>query len=550
MIYILADNVTSPLGATTAQNYEAVAAGRSALRRCERWHGLEQPFSAALFTEEQTQGMAQKGLTRFESLAYCSALAAIRDSGISVSRPDTIFILSTTKANIELGDAMPSESAQHIAAKLGFKSQPIVVCNACISGVSAIMLAQRLLESGRYGYAVVCGADVQSLFTVAGFQSLGALSQEPCRPFDIDRTGLSLGEAAATIVFGREAPEGGAAWAVTDSAARNDACHVVTPSRQAEGASNALRAIDSSGAAFVNVHGTGTMFNDQMEAVALGRSGMDHLPVSALKGYFGHTLGAAGILETVMAMASADNKLLPPSLGFSEQGVSVNIGISSKSIPLEGQDFVKMISGFGGGNAAMMVRKVTPEPFRQKSLPAIRKLHSVHIESPVKLADMYRERAVAYPRFFKMDGLSRLGFMAAEMLPEVEDKEGCAVVLCCHSSSVATDRRFLHTLSTGEEGLPSPSLFIYTLPNIVAGEIAIRHRLKGETSLYIMPRRDDEMAWQLAEAAFMDPSVSTVIGGWLDYEDDEHFEAELFIAGLDLNDKNITTDFTDLANFR
>lgn len=528
-IYRLSDNVTSPLGSTTAGNYEAVMEGCSALRCYDNWHGLGHTLWASLFTEEQTMAMAQDGLSRFESLAFVSARSALRDCSLDVSHSRVVFILSTTKANIEDGSAMPAESAQHIARRLGIRTQPIVVCNACISGVSAILLAQRLLSAGKYDYAVVCGADVQSRFTVAGFQSLGALSEEACRPFDMDRTGLNLGEAAATIVLSSIPPTAAAAWAVTACAVRNDAYSMVTPSRTAEGACRAIDAVACDDVAFVNAHGTGTLFNDQMEAVALSRMGLGSVPVNALKGYFGHTLGAAGILETVISMAAADAHRLPGTKGFSELGVSGKINISGSSMSIEGYDFIKIISGFGGGNGALRVQKVVPQQVVKPSVPCVLKAHSVHIAAPGRLSDLYRSKGVDYPRFFKMDGLCRLGFMAAEqLLPEVDDRTGCAVVLCCHSSSVVTDSRFLQALAEGED--VSPSLFIYTLPNIVTGEIAIRHRLNGETSLYILPRRDDELVWHLVETTFQDDTVSTVIGGWLDYADDEHYEADMYVA--------------------
>ena len=213
MIYKIADNVLTPLGETTAQNYEAVKAGRSLLRRYEGAWGIPEPFCASLFSEEQNQTLAIEGLTRFESLVVRSARSAIMEAGIDPSQQRVVLILSTTKANIELLEAGgrrqelrepgPAEAAKRIAEVLGVVTQPIVVCNACISGVAAIILAQRLLEGGAYDYAIVCGADVLNLFTVSGFQSLKAVSEDVCKPFDIERLGLNLGEAAATIVLGR-----------------------------------------------------------------------------------------------------------------------------------------------------------------------------------------------------------------------------------------------------------------------------------------------------------------------------------------------------------
>ena len=134
---------------------------------------------------------------------------AIAQTQIDISSPRVVLVLSTTKGNVEiLGDnkhdiqtELPGKSAQKIASILGMTSSPIVVCNACISGVSAIIIASRLIESKVYDNVIVCGADSQSPFIVSGFQSLMALSETICKPFDMERTGLNLGEAAATIIL-------------------------------------------------------------------------------------------------------------------------------------------------------------------------------------------------------------------------------------------------------------------------------------------------------------------------------------------------------------
>ena len=169
MVYQLADNITSPLGMTSAQNYQAVKAGQTALAPYANLWEIPEPFTAALFSEAQWQAMARQGMTRFESLAYASASRAIRESGIDPGSPRVVFILSTTKGNIELISGGPSDesilypstAAQHVAQRLGITTVPLTVCNACISGVSAMVLALRLLEAGNYDYAVVCGADTQ-----------------------------------------------------------------------------------------------------------------------------------------------------------------------------------------------------------------------------------------------------------------------------------------------------------------------------------------------------------------------------------------------------
>ena len=349
MIYKIADNILSPLGETTAQNYEAVKAGRS-----------------VNLTKGTVPIVRNEGLTRFEAMAVKSAKRAIQEAGIDPGKDNVVLILSTTKANIEVlsqgnEDPGPAHAAKSIAEELGVITEPIVVCNACISGVAAIILAQRLLEHRDYDYAIVCGADVLSEFTVSGFHSLKAVSEEPCRPFDMERLGLNLGEAAATMILTVDSGQ----WAIEAGAIRNDAFHISSPSKDGEGARLALEAIGAEAVkdslAQINAHGTATMFNDQMESVAIERAGLNTVPVNSLKGYFGHTLGAAGILETIITMAALDDHTVLGTKGFEERGVSGKILLSSENQTTDKDRFVKMISGFGGGNAAIMASKIRNE---------------------------------------------------------------------------------------------------------------------------------------------------------------------------------------------
>ena len=213
--YIIADNVLSPLGSTTAANFEAVRAGRSSLARYAGRSkrprvgasaGMD-AFVASRFSDDQRQALMVDGLTRFESLVYHSVSEALTHCTIDVASRRTLLVISTTKANVEHLSSpdyerlQPAESAKRIASRLGVTTPPLVVCNACISGVAALVTAQRLLMAGLYDTIIVTGCDIISHFIVSGFQSLKALSPEPCRPFDIDRIGMNLGEAAATIIL-------------------------------------------------------------------------------------------------------------------------------------------------------------------------------------------------------------------------------------------------------------------------------------------------------------------------------------------------------------
>lgn len=198
---------------------------------------------------------------------------------------------------------------------------------------------------------------MQSRFIVTGFQSLKALSLNPCKPFDADREGLNVGEAAAAMVLSVSK----SAWEIVDGAVRNDANHISGPSRTGEGSYNALRyvleGVSADELAFVNVHGTATRYNDQMEAIALNRAGLQDVPVNALKGIFGHTMGAAGILESIVSMKACDAGLVLPTQGFSQMGVEPAVNVSAQERKTDKKAFVKLLSGFGGVNGALLFRK-------------------------------------------------------------------------------------------------------------------------------------------------------------------------------------------------
>ena len=342
MVYKIADNILSPLGATTAENYQAVKAGRSALARYDqRWSLPDKVLTASLFSQEQEQQFLISGLSRFESMVVTSVREALSQTTLDVSQSNVILIISTTKGDVELLEESletdhlsPADSAQRIARELGFTTEPIVVCNACISGLSALILASRLLEDGQYDHAVVCGADSQSRFIVSGFQSLKALSPEPCRPFDMERMGLNLGEAAATMILSTvNCQLSTVNWTLGPGAIRNDATHISNPAKNGEGSCLALKTIvddnDKESLAFINAHGTATIFNDQMESVAIERAGLADIPVNAYKGSYGHTMGAAGVLETILSIAALDDQTILATQGFEELGVSGHISLSA-----------------------------------------------------------------------------------------------------------------------------------------------------------------------------------------------------------------------------
>ena len=350
-------SILSPLGETVRENFEAVCRGDSALRRYEGMFGVKEPFVASLLDRKE---WTREGYTFFDSLVIEAARRAVEDAGIDPASPRTAFVLSTIKGNIELigkQDVTLAASARVLTGAFGNPNPAVVVSNACISGLAALLQGHRILRGGGFDHVVVVGCEAQSRFIVTGFQSLKALSEAPCKPFDAHRDGLNLGEAAAAIVLGF----GEDGWELVDGAVRNDANHISGPSRTGEGSYKALRyvlrLVSEGELAFVNVHGTSTLYNDEMESIAIDRAGLIGVPVNALKGVFGHTMGAAGILESILSMEAADAGLVLPTRGFSERGVSRPVLVSATARETDKKAFIKLLSGFGGVNGALLFRK-------------------------------------------------------------------------------------------------------------------------------------------------------------------------------------------------
>ena len=565
MATVISDNITSPLGLTTEQTYKAVCQGKSGLSHypCENgeggWNDLPFPIEASLFNKEQWDKIMVDGFSKFESLVLHSVKAAI--STLIFNKERAILILSSTKGDIELlekGEDMPSlaNAAKKVSMAIGIENDPIVVCNACISGVSAIILGQRLVDCGNYSNVIVCGADVQSRFIVSGFQALKALSEEPCRPFDIERLGLNLGEAAATIVLSSEmnSPKG---WKVDKGAVCNDAYHISAPHPKGLGAGMALCKMKDADnpISVIGVHGTATMYNDQMESKAIEMAELQDVPLSALKGYFGHTMGAAGVLETIIMMRALEDDVILPSKGYETCGVSGKVKMSDKPMTAEGNTFVKMLSGFGGCNGAVRVSdRFLPMIIVNDIL--VSQTHSVRITQDeiivdgnrldVKshgkemLTEVYKTKIGDYPKFYKMDMLSRLAFVASELLIEAEGQRSKvksqkskvesqrAVVLFNHSSSIIADRQYVKSIEK-DDFFPSPAAFVYTLPNITTGEIALRNGYHGETSFYLLAERNEKLMQRVIKSTFIDRDIKSVIGGWIDCPSEDKFECDIRI---------------------
>jgi len=386
MIYRVSDNIISSLGFTSLDNYNAVKEGKTNLKLYKNKFDLPEPFIASLLNREEISERFSSinhncgsQYTIFEQTAILSIYEALKTTNIEPDSENVLFILSTTKGNVDLLETPSNSSeevlerrlrgsylwhsAQLISQFFNNKNEPVVVSNACISGVAAQIAAERNLKSGRFKHIIVAGADLLSKFIISGFQSFKALSPEMCKPFDINRLGLNLGEAATTIIYSSvendTLPEN--TMIFKGGAICNDTNHISGPSRTGEGLFNAfsevLPVVDKNNIAFINAHGTATQFNDDMESVAIGRANLNNIPVNSLKGYFGHTLGAAGLLETVISFYALDENIVLKSMGFENLGVASPIKVCENNCKSVNNTFIKTASGFGGTNAAIVIQK-------------------------------------------------------------------------------------------------------------------------------------------------------------------------------------------------
>lgn len=374
MITKIADNIISPLGYSSEDNFKAVLSGKTMLCKHDNSFGLPEPFCGSLLDRDEIARKADLEIdgseryTFFEKLCILSAKRVIADCNLSPRESNVIFVLSTTKGNVDcleesLDDSrcQLASSVNKVARFFGNNNTHIVVSNACISGVCAQIAAVRELLSGKYRYAVVIGCDVLSKFIISGFQSFKALSPDTCQPYDKNRVGLNLGEAVGTIILKNGKPSNDEDWQYVSSSIHNDANHISGPSRTGEGSyrvlADILNVINREDLAFVNTHGTATAYNDEMESIAIHRAGLDEVCINGLKGYYGHTLGAAGIIETILSMKALDNGVVLATRGFESTGTSYKLNISNQVRETAKSAFIKILSGFGGSNAGILYRK-------------------------------------------------------------------------------------------------------------------------------------------------------------------------------------------------
>lgn len=545
-VYITADSLISSLGKNTQENLKAIREYRSGITMHEAGVIADSSILAATVSD------LVKGpdtYTRLEQLFILTIQDILSQSGISLADTDCGLILSTTKGNVDLLSNHPNEPdsrvylwemGKRIGRHFQAESRVEVISNACISGVSALIVAKRWIETDKYKKVIVAGGDILSHFITSGFLSFRSVSSTICRPYDAQRDGLNLGEACGAVLLCSEGSN--TDIILSGGAISNDANHISGPSRTGDGLYLAIHqameegAVNSEDISFINAHGTATVYNDEMESKAIHLAGLEAVPVNSMKPYFGHTLGASGIIESIICLHELKENILFGTLGYEKVGVSMPIIVQADHRDMPMKHCIKTASGFGGCNAAIVLTL----PAYQKQSSKKQQTRTIHITATVSIEnacvnvngkplfsssstdfalfirEAYKKIGGSNMKFYKMDDLCKLGYTAAEYL--LQDKnfrpEEIGILLANSASSLHTDIHHQDIINQEGDHAASPAVFVYTLPNVVAGEICIRHKIQGENTFFIEQNFDADKLEQYARNVMEKGQLKACIIGW------------------------------------
>lgn len=368
-VWLVDGTVTTGFGDGIAPLWDGLMAAQSAIAKVERFAtgNFVSSLAASVYLGEPPAGGSRLPLLLERLLAPLDGVPA-----------DAHLLTATTKAGIDaleqLRRGVPADVAQllpetlqgAIAARCGLRDGGLNINAACASSTLALARGAAMIASGRSEAVLVVCLDLLSEFVFSGFSALQALSAAPARPFDRRRNGLNLGEGGATLLLmeaQRARREGRTPLAtLLGWGAANDAHHVTAPARdgcgliQAARQALALAGLQPEEIAAVSAHGTATVFNDAMELTAFaalfaGR----RLPIHSVKGAIGHTLGAAGGIEVMLAARMIAEQTVPPTVGFDEPEEEAGGQVSNAPSAFAGDAVLSTNSGFGGVNAALVI---------------------------------------------------------------------------------------------------------------------------------------------------------------------------------------------------
>jgi 3-oxoacyl-(acyl-carrier-protein) synthase len=365
---VMADMVT-PYGRGTDACWQGLLSSQSAITRVSR-------FKTAAFHSDYA-GIVS-GLRYHEGTSLVMQMLQILFEGVVIPE-DARLMLATTKGEIDLleqsileqqgdvSEAVVSRLLRKVSDLTHAGGGGLLISAACTSSAAAAAQAATMVRNGNADCVLVVACDSITEFIFSGFSSLMALDREPARPFDKNRAGLNIGEAAAyALVMSEERARREnravfatmAGWGLSD-----DANHMTGPSRESSGLilciSKALTSagIDPQDVGFISAHGTGTSFNDQMEMRAYNAVFQNkERPVYSIKGGIGHTMGAAGLVEMIIAVRALREGRVPPTVNLKNVDDDARGWVSDRQQKVNGQTRALVTnSGFSGVNTALVL---------------------------------------------------------------------------------------------------------------------------------------------------------------------------------------------------
>ncbi len=377
----------SPFGAGVKAFWQGIGAGACAIRPITLID--TEGFRARIAAEVPEVIGGSPRRARADRLALAAAREALDDAGLAAAdRRDTAVIVGGVGGGMleverwywarRRGEArppaaaratLPASHADVLAWRLGLDGPRETVVAACSSGAASLAMAAELIADGVITTALAGGADALTRVCFMGFNALKLLDPEPCRPFDRDRHGMSLGEGAAFVVLEeREAARARGVPVYAELAGHGmttDAFHVTAPHPAGDGMVRAMRAAletaraEPADVAYVNAHGTGTPQNDRIEAQALRTVfGEGRVLVSSTKSMIGHTMAAAGSLEALATVLALTNEIVPPTVHLTTPDPDVPFDCVARTAREASLSAAMSNSfGFGGQNVTLLFRR-------------------------------------------------------------------------------------------------------------------------------------------------------------------------------------------------
>jgi 3-oxoacyl-(acyl-carrier-protein) synthase len=400
-------------------------------------------------------------------------------------------------------------STEKIAEHLEIQEYITTISTACSSSLNSIMFGARLIEHGIIDRVLVGGTDSLSKFTLNGFNTLMILDREHCRPFDASRRGLNLGEGAGFLVLEREVDAVKANKkiyaALSGYANANDAFHQTASSDDGTGPFLAMEGalkkskLKASDIDYINVHGTGTDNNDLTEGIAMKRLFGDNVPAfSSTKPYTGHTLGAAGVVESIIALLAMNNNVIFPNINFKtaipEIGLKPITEIQKKEI----NHVLTNSFGFGGNDSSIIFSKHQTQDLEPKTqdskietpayINGIGTVLPLEFNFSENLSEEFLERnerflQIAPPDYKefinpkelrRMSKIIRMGIVAAKMaMTDAGIESPDAIITGTGMGCQADTEKFLNNMLHDNETLLNPTAFIQSTHNTIGAQIAL-----------------------------------------------------------------------------